>query len=225
MSDLYWFPMEPLKFISSTNEMTLEEVGAYIRLLCHQWDNGGISLDANRHPIGMAPNYAKDIWPSIKNKFIERDGKYINERLEVCRKEAVAKHEALSKAGRKGGLSRASRVATSPGQASYNNNKSNNKIKSKSKSKKKTYAEKVHEYFAHTITIEKIKEWEEAFPWVDVDNEIRSAKQWLLDNQGQRKKNFTSYLGRWFRNVKPQDKPVSVIEVGKQLAREMKNED
>ena len=143
VSDLYWFPMEYLKFISSTNEMKLEEVGAYVKLMCHQADNGGISPDPSRHPINH-PDYVDKIWPQISHKFIAQGDKLVNKKLAEIMEKAVAKHEALSKAGRKGGLSRASRVATSPGQASYNNNKSNNKIKSKSKNKtKKKSATKV----------------------------------------------------------------------------------
>lgn len=35
-------------FLSSTSEMTAEEAGAYIRLLCHQWIRGGIPDDDSR---------------------------------------------------------------------------------------------------------------------------------------------------------------------------------
>lgn len=53
-------------FITGTSDMSLEEVGAYIRLLCYQWSKGGLPNDINRiakicnaHPSQFKP-VAKD---------------------------------------------------------------------------------------------------------------------------------------------------------------------
>ena len=42
------FPLYADDFLSGTAEMSAEEVGAYIRLLCHQWAKGGLPNDEPR---------------------------------------------------------------------------------------------------------------------------------------------------------------------------------
>lgn len=129
MSDLYWFPFEAVKFNSSTNEFTLEETGAYIRLLCHQWDTGGISLDPSRHPVGNRPDYVENIWPTLECKFVERDGRLINLKLETIRQASHEKHETLSAAGKAGAAAReANRVASSQAKSGASSNNNNNNI-------------------------------------------------------------------------------------------------
>lgn len=117
--------------MSSTNEFTLEETGAYIRLMCHQWDTGGISLDPARHPVGNRPDYAENIWPTLQCKFVERDGRLVNLKLEAIRVASHEKHETLSEAGKAGAAAReanrvAARVASGQaksGASSNNNNR------------------------------------------------------------------------------------------------------
>lgn len=42
------FPLYADDFLSGTADMSAEEVGAYIRLLCHQWAKGGLPNDEPR---------------------------------------------------------------------------------------------------------------------------------------------------------------------------------
>ncbi len=42
------FPLYADDFLSGTADMSAEEVGAYIRLLCHQWSKGGLPNDEPR---------------------------------------------------------------------------------------------------------------------------------------------------------------------------------
>ena len=129
MSDLYWFPFEAVNFMSSTNEFTLEETGAYIRLMCHQWDTGGISLDPARHPVGNRPDYAENIWPTLQCKFVERDGRLVNLKLEAIRVASHEKHETLSEAGKAGAAAReANRVAAREASGQAKSGASSNNI-------------------------------------------------------------------------------------------------
>jgi uncharacterized protein YdaU (DUF1376 family) len=48
MSKLPWFPFYASDFLTSTGSMSNEEVGAYIKLLCHQWDKGVLPKDPVR---------------------------------------------------------------------------------------------------------------------------------------------------------------------------------
>lgn len=66
-------------FLAGTSDMTTEEVGAYIRLLCHQWNKGGIPNDPERIAL-MSGGIAK---PHAVAKFrLCEDGMLRNARLE-----------------------------------------------------------------------------------------------------------------------------------------------
>lgn len=66
-------------FIAGTSDMTAEEVGQYIRLLCYQWSKGSIPSDPDRLTLICGGN-AK---PHAVAKFgICQDGAMRNERME-----------------------------------------------------------------------------------------------------------------------------------------------
>jgi hypothetical protein len=75
-------------FLVGTDDMTNEEVGAYIRCLCHQASKGSIS---EKHMIKICSSH--DIHNAIKSKFkVLPDGTLANERLseEVKKRAAYA---------------------------------------------------------------------------------------------------------------------------------------
>ena len=80
-------------FLAGTADMTQEEVGAYILLLCHQWNKGVITLD-----IGRLSLIAKGkVSEHVLSKF--PDGK--NSRLETIRIERETFLQRQSEAGKK----------------------------------------------------------------------------------------------------------------------------
>jgi len=44
MNKHFYFPLYTKEFIAGTVQMTAEELGAYIRLLCWQFDNGSVPI-------------------------------------------------------------------------------------------------------------------------------------------------------------------------------------
>ena len=99
-------------FVHGVRLLDAESIGAYIMLLCHQFDEGVIPR--NRRVIErICQCSAEDmdrIWPKIQGKFTEVDGGFINERMAECRAESFAawknsmkKAENNAKAGSKGG--------------------------------------------------------------------------------------------------------------------------
>jgi len=50
------------------------------------------------------------------------------------------------------------------------------------------------------ITAEDKKLWKEAYPAVDIDQEIKAAKCWLVANPNKAKKNYAKFLINWFSN-------------------------
>lgn len=79
------FQFYPEDFLGGTSDMTSEEVGAYIRLLCNQWSKGGLPADDVRLAI-MAGQCQASSLAKAKTKFrICEDGLLRNERMEAER--------------------------------------------------------------------------------------------------------------------------------------------
>ena len=90
--------------------MTALEVGIYIRLLCFQWGQAMLPGDLKRMAqiAHVSEDVLRDSWSVIGEKFIQTDeGQWFNGRLQSIREEQVARRDARSIAGSKGGLSNA----------------------------------------------------------------------------------------------------------------------
>lgn len=89
-------------FLAGTSDMSAEEVGGYIRLLCHQWTKGGIPNDEDRagRMAGLMGS------PSIRYVLAKfspcEDGMLRNSRLEQVRQEQADYKAKQSTAGRSG---------------------------------------------------------------------------------------------------------------------------
>ena len=87
-------------FLVGTDEMTNEEVGAYIRCLCHQAAKGFIS---EKHMKNIC--YSSEVHNYIKTKFIfNPDSKiYFNERLksEIEKRKKFTESRAINRIGKK----------------------------------------------------------------------------------------------------------------------------
>ena len=93
-------------FLAGTSDMSAEEVGAYIRLLCHQWTKGGIPNDEDRAGR-MAGLIGSPSLRYVLAKFTPcDDGMLRNERLEQVRAEQEAYKAKQATAGRNGAQKR-----------------------------------------------------------------------------------------------------------------------
>ena len=74
------------KFLTGTMAMTLAERGAYITLLCYQWEHGAVpggDMAALSRVLGTTIRECETIWQSIQAKFKKcSHGKFRNPRLE-----------------------------------------------------------------------------------------------------------------------------------------------
>lgn len=104
------FQFYPNDFVSGTRRMTTAEVGAYILLLCAQWDDGSVPGDdlvALAQTMRCTPSAAKKIWPRIQDKFIrDEQGGWRNTRLELVRQEQDAFRQLQAQKGAKGAKQR-----------------------------------------------------------------------------------------------------------------------
>lgn len=78
------FQFYPKDFMSGTATMSLQEVGAYMRLLCYAWDAGSVPTDPDERAriLVCAKAQERELWKKVSRKFVLRDDVYINERME-----------------------------------------------------------------------------------------------------------------------------------------------
>lgn len=90
--------------------MSVDEFGAYLRLLCVAWRKGSIPSDeaACAKAIGVTPRRFSRLWETVGQKWESNgNGGLVNPRQERERAEATELHRRRVKAGRKGGQSKA----------------------------------------------------------------------------------------------------------------------
>jgi uncharacterized protein YdaU (DUF1376 family) len=89
-------------FQTGTASMSLQEVGAYIRLLAYQWDTGSVPSDARERArvLGCAKAQEADLWKKVGKKFTLREDVYVNERLETERQKQTEYRRRQSDKGR-----------------------------------------------------------------------------------------------------------------------------
>lgn len=74
------FLFYPGDFMGGTGTFNFEERGAYITLLCDQFENGALSVDDIKNRLGAI---WERIWPRICKKFeLDASGNFFNKRLE-----------------------------------------------------------------------------------------------------------------------------------------------
>lgn len=79
-------PVLPLYYndiTTSTQDWTDEEFGAYMRLLIHQWRQGGLPNDYQR--LTRIATSLATTWPMLKSKFVDVDGLLKNTVMEEIR--------------------------------------------------------------------------------------------------------------------------------------------
>lgn len=82
-----WMPLYASDFLSSTMDMTQTQIGAYIRILCYAWENGGLPNDleaCGRIAGGLTPSD----WKVIRRRLVVLDEGTSEERLSHPRMEA-----------------------------------------------------------------------------------------------------------------------------------------
>lgn len=98
MSKPVWFPFYPNDFLASSKVavMTTEEVGGYLFLLCHAWQDPLCSLPSDDPTLQRLSRFTGDM-ARVKACFVKKGGRLINERLykewiKVKEKSELARH-------------------------------------------------------------------------------------------------------------------------------------
>jgi uncharacterized protein YdaU (DUF1376 family) len=107
---LPWFPLHVDDWLNSRQIRTMpaEAVGVYSLLLCHQWKDGPLPLEARELAMlcGRPEEEIARAWPHLERCFVRTADGWVNERLAEERRKQEERHERLSRGGRKGMQSR-----------------------------------------------------------------------------------------------------------------------
>ena len=98
---LPYFPLYVNDFIGDTQDLTNEEIGAYLRILMYSWGKGKFRVSRIKW-ICQDDN----IWAALAQYFIEEDGLWFNPRMERERERVFGVIEARSEAGKAGAKAR-----------------------------------------------------------------------------------------------------------------------
>ena len=171
-------------FLVGTEFMTNEEVGIYIRILCHLADKGKLSKE---HMLSICRGYA--FTKNIQNKFqVDSDGFYFNERLRL----EVEKRRNYAE-------SRRNNAKHDKAYAEHmeDENINENVITNKGLMEEPSLAEVIH-YFTESGHK---KEMAESF------YSYYSAQDWKTTGGMSIKKNWQRKVIGWLNNQKQFDKP------------------
>lgn len=104
-------PFMPLffgDFLASTAEWSGEERALYLLMLSFQWSMGSLPTDIKR--LAKLVDYERRVfeehWPQVSKKFVERDGRLFNLRLEQHRDRSIEIGNKRSNAGKTGAAKR-----------------------------------------------------------------------------------------------------------------------
>jgi uncharacterized protein YdaU (DUF1376 family) len=107
------FPLYAKEFLQdeAVIAMELETVGAYIILLCHQWNEGSIPADLTliARICRTTPERMQRIWPEVALKFKALRGdacRLVNRKLEIVRKEKLRFSHKQADSGARGAQKR-----------------------------------------------------------------------------------------------------------------------
>lgn len=98
MKRMPYFPLYIDDFIGGTVDLSAEEAGQYIRLLCYQWGNGFVPND----PAKLARIAGSPVGDSVLSKFpAGQNGLRMNQRMESERFKLASRNEIQSQKARK----------------------------------------------------------------------------------------------------------------------------
>ena len=112
--NLSWFPFYPKDFLADERVKLMDhaQVGAYIILLCHQWNEG--SIPADRHELSrllrVLPEEFDKLWDRLEPCFVKHltdKKRLLNIRLDAERCNAANISKFRQESGRRGGLAKA----------------------------------------------------------------------------------------------------------------------
>ena len=99
-------------FLAGTLDLSQADVGAYVRLLCHQWNRGSIPVEPEKQHRLAGGSVSVDVLAKFR---VWEDGMLRNDRLESERAQQDQFRAIQSEKGKKSGISRKEGTGVQPG--------------------------------------------------------------------------------------------------------------
>lgn len=210
------FQFYPKEFLSSdkVSRMCLTEIGAFTVLLCHSWLSVGLPDDHKKLAGYLNLNASRfaRLWSGpLGECFIQRNGRLMNPKQEDIRKALNAFRDEQARKGKMGGRPQKKSRGKAGGLP---NESSATSTASSSSSSKKNVQEKegsapllefrtVGDATTWGLPQERVTDWQEAYPNIDVLAQCRRAQKWLDANPGKRKTpvGMPRFLVNWLNNA------------------------
>lgn len=196
--------------------MSLQQAGAYIRLMCRCWLKGSLPSDVAElgRLCGATPGQMRKFWPDITKCFQQReDGRWIHARLDKEREKQATYRDRASRGGSAKQVARKHSLSTQ--QAVLNECTPISYLLSSSSKEQKISAEPsngsppvlvfstVGRTSTWDLTNSQLCDWKGLFPHLDVSAEMRKAAAWVQANPSNRKtaKGMPRFLVNWLNRA------------------------
>lgn len=220
------FQFYPQDYLSSSRvaEMTLEEEGAYIRLLCYCWTTGSIPADPERCAKLAGKGCTVEIATNVQRAFNESPTdpeRLLHDRLEKERENQKYRRQMASLAGKKSGESRA-KISKKPAKSQESNGRltdvqRNGNTSSSSSDEDGDTLKKPNRRIFQVPTYDEVEIYiEEHAPGVNPEVFYRfyESKGWMVGKN--KMKNWRAAVGTWKANA---PKKVDRFPKGKEAER------
>lgn len=205
MAKPIWFPFYPNDFLASgtVKLMTTEEIGAYILLLCYEWQDPKCTLPSDDESIrnlsGLAGNLER-----VKSCFNMKRGRLINKRLQSEWKKAKAFKEICSKSGKNGANrrwpQRVTPPVTPPVTGAEHSSPSQSPSQSQSELEKKEEKKPVRATVTDEQWIEGLKN-NPAYRHINLSVELGKMEAWLDLPKNQHRKKTKAFVLNWLNKI------------------------
>lgn len=206
MSNRAWMPLHIADYLADTGHLTATEHGAYLLMIMHYWQNG--SLPASERVIARIAKLSADQWeesrdilamlfgPDWTHKRIDAELSKADGIIEKRRAAAEARYskgkDSKPNANELQVQSKCSDTGALPTTNNLSSLRSDSICPETENSAPVSQSPSVIDLPATqgqvvSITEADVAEWSDAFPAVDVPQQLRAMRQWLLANDKNRK--------------------------------------
>ncbi len=207
MSNRAWMPLHIADYLADTGHLTATEHGAYLLMIMHYWQNG--SLPANERVIARIAKLTVEQWeesrdilamlfgPDWSHKRIDAELSKADEIIEKRRSAAEARYGKGKKQAQDANAMHMQSNSSDTGVPPSTDNLPTSSLrsdvcpepeKSAPASSSPTMIDlPATQGQAVSITEADVAEWRDAFPAVDVLQQLRAMRQWLIANERNRK--------------------------------------
>jgi len=190
-------------FLLGTIDFTNAQAGAYIRLLCRQWDKGSVSEEKF---ILSTKDLPSDEQEAVKSKFLYENGEYRNIRLENTRIKQEEFRKKQRENGKLGGrpsikgLGYSGLTQTKAKKSSSSSSSSLSSSLHKEKSKEKNMPSATIDRF--TKFLESLKTTV-AYTHINLEWELGKMDTWLALPANKGRKKTQRFVLNWLNKIDP----------------------